>query len=133
MIEMINKITMTSIFWFSLSFIFYMYYIFKIKKWCLKKIKNLIVIIIIIIIYRSIFMFIVMLTFIVGEDLFQACKQFVRFGAEGLTRLCSFKWHEQFLRLTPTSKKYASHSCLISLSSRQECTTCSENSSSRIF
>ena len=31
------------------------------------------------------------------------------------------KWCEQFLRLAPTLKKDASHSCLISLSWRQEC------------
>ena len=36
-------------------------------------------------------MFIVMLKFIVGVDLFQACKQFVCFGAEGLARFCSLQ------------------------------------------
>ena len=58
----------------------------------------------------------------VGEDLFQARKQFVRSGAKGPAWLC-FKRHEQFLRLAPTSKKDVPHSCLISLSWRQDCTT----------
>ena len=65
----------------------------------------------------------------VGEDLF--CKQFARSGIEGPARLCSFKRHEQFLRLAPTSKKDASHSCLISLSWRQEGTTTTPQSKSR--
>ena len=44
------------------------------------------------------------------EDFFPTRKQFVCFGTKGPTQLCSFKWHEQFLRLAPTSKKDAPHS-----------------------
>ena len=58
----------------------------------------------------------------VGEDQFQVRKQFVRSGAKEPARLCFFKRHKQFFRLAPTSKKVASHLCLISLNRRQECT-----------
>ena len=65
---------------------------------------------------------------VVGEDLFQARKQFVHSGAKGLAWLYSFKRHEQFLRLALTLKRDASHSCLINLSWRQECTTTTHSS-----
>ena len=65
---------------------------------------------------------------VVGEDLFQARKQFVHSGAKGLAWLYSFKRHEQFLRLALTLKRDAPHSCLINLSWRQECTTTTHNS-----
>ena len=62
----------------------------------------------------------------------QARKQFVHSGAEGLTWLCSFKRHEQFFRLASTSKKDASHSCLISFSWKQECTTTTQVSKTAV-
>ena len=58
-----------------------------------------------------------------GEERIQARKQFVCSRVKDLHRFVLCKRHEQYLRLAPTSKKDASHSCLISLNWRQECTT----------
>ena len=58
-----------------------------------------------------------------GEERIQARKQFVCSRIKDLHRFVLCKQHEQYLRLAPTSKKDASHSCLISLNWKQECTT----------
>ena len=58
-----------------------------------------------------------------GEERIQARKQFVCSRVKDLHRFVLCKRHEQYLRLAPTSKKDASHSCLISLNWKQECTT----------